>query len=76
MLALLDNTVLSNFVIVDRVEQIRAALDDVATVPLVLDEYRAGVRLGRIPPVDWSWLSVLSLTAEEQPDVEVPESWI
>ena len=66
MLALLDNTVLSNFAIVHRVELIRAAIEDAATVPLVLDEYRAGVRLGRVPPIDWSWLSVLTLTEKEQ----------
>lgn len=66
MLALLDNTVLSNFATVHRVELIRAAIEDAATVSLVLDEYRAGVRLGRVPPEDWSWLSVHTLTTEEQ----------
>lgn len=28
-------------------------------------ELQAGVRLGRIPEVDWSWLTVLSLTEVE-----------
>jgi hypothetical protein len=66
MLALLDNTVLSNFAIVSRVDLLHAAIENAATVPQVLDEFHAGVLSGRIPPVDWSWLSVLSLTSEEQ----------
>ncbi|MCL5276158.1 MAG: DUF3368 domain-containing protein [Chloroflexi bacterium] len=66
MLALLDNAVLSNFAIVHRADLIRAAIEEVATVPQVLDEFRAGVLISRVPPVDWSWLSVLTLTDEEQ----------
>jgi predicted nucleic acid-binding protein len=66
MLALLDNTVLSNFAIVHRADLIRAALEEAATVTHVLDEYRAGVLRNRVPPVDWSWLSVNTLTDEEQ----------
>jgi predicted nucleic acid-binding protein len=65
MLALLDNTVLSNFAIVRRTDLIRAALEEAATVPQVLDEFRAGVLRSRVPPIDWSWLSVLTLTDEE-----------
>lgn len=66
MLALLDNTVLSNFAIIHRTDLIRVALEEAATVPQVLDEFRAGVLNGRVPPADWSWLSVLSPTDEEQ----------
>jgi predicted nucleic acid-binding protein len=66
MLALLDNTVLSNFAIVHRTHLIRAALEEAATVPQVLDEYTAGVLSGRVPQVDWSWLSVPTLNDEEQ----------
>jgi predicted nucleic acid-binding protein len=66
MLPLLDNTVLSNFAIVDRVDLLRTALEYAATVPQVIDEFHAGVLGGRVPQTDWSWLSVLNLTSEEQ----------
>ncbi len=66
MLILLDNTVLSNFAVIHRVDLLRTALGEAASVPQVLDEFRAGVLNGRVPPVDWSWLSILNLTSEEQ----------
>ena len=47
MLALLDNTVLSNFAIIHRTDLIHDALKTPATVPQVLDEFRAGALNGR-----------------------------
>lgn len=67
MLALLDNTVLSNFAIIHRTDLIHLAFDEAATASQILDEYRAGVLIGRVPPVDWSWLLVLTLNDDEQP---------
>lgn len=66
MLALLDNTVLSNFALISRAELIRIAFSDIATVPHVLAEFHAGVVRRRVPPTDWSWLTVITLTGEEQ----------
>lgn len=66
MLILLDNTVLSNFAIVRRADLLHTALEKAATVPQVLNEFHAGTLNGRVPPVDWSWLSIIDLTTEEQ----------
>ena len=66
MIVLLDNTVLSNFSIVERVDLVRLALGgEVATTQAVWDELQRGIRLGRVPKQDWSWLPVLSLTEDE-----------
>lgn len=66
MIALLDNTVLSNFTLVERAVLVRQALrDDAATTEAVWEELQTGVRIGRLPSQDWSWLPVLSLTEDE-----------
>jgi len=49
MLALLDNTVLSNFATVRRTDLLQGAFDEAATATQVLDEYRAGVLIGHVP---------------------------
>jgi predicted nucleic acid-binding protein len=67
VIALLDNTVLSNFAAVERSDLIRLALgSDVATPEAAWGELQAGVRIGKLPAQDWSWLPVLSLTEEEE----------
>lgn len=67
MIALLDNTVLSNFSVVERADLVRRALgEDAATTQAVWDELQAGVRMGRLPAQDWSWLPILSLTEDER----------
>ena len=67
MIALLDNTVLSNFALVGRPELLQSALSETgATVREVLVEYEAGLHVGRLPPVDWSWLSVLEISETER----------
>ena len=67
MIALLDNTVLSNFALVYRSELIRYALgDNAATVQEVYQELLTGVQLGKVPQCDWTWLSVLQLTEAER----------
>jgi predicted nucleic acid-binding protein len=67
MRLVLDNTVMSNFALVGRVDWLR----DVWPGMLVASEeawaeLQTGVRLGRIPEMDWSWLAVLSLTDVER----------
>ena len=67
MIALLDTTILSNFALVGRLELLKLALSETeAIVEEVLAEYDAGVQLGRVPPVDWSWLLVLGLGESER----------
>lgn len=66
MLALLDNTVLSNFTSVGRPDLVRLALgEDGATTKAVWDELQAGILIGKLPVQDWSWLPILTLTATE-----------
>ena len=59
MIALLDNTVFSNFTVVERAGLVELALgDDAGTTQSVWDEFQAGVNLGRLPTQDWSWLPI------------------
>ncbi len=60
-----DNTVLSNFANVRQSLLLSKAFDQPVTVAAVREEFATGVALGRIPDVDWSWLQVVELTAEE-----------
>jgi len=67
MIALLDNTVLSNFTIIERVELVQLALgENAATTQAVWDEFQAGINLGRLPLQDWSWLPILTMTEAER----------
>ncbi len=67
MFTLLDNTVLSNFAIVERPELIRLALGDAAaTVAEAFAECQTGMQLGRLPSSDWSWLHILRLEESER----------
>ena len=62
----LDTTVLCNFASVHRTQLLPLALGrDVLSAPAVLRELADGFRLGYLPACDWSWLSVLELSAEE-----------
>jgi len=67
MILLLDNTVLSNFVLVNRIELLTEALgNEVATTPQVIDEFEDGVARGRLPETRLDWLEVLNLGTEEE----------
>lgn len=67
MITLLDNTVLSNFSTVERPDLVQLALGETAaTVEEAYAELQAGIQLGRLPPCDWSWLPVLSLSESER----------
>ncbi|MCP4655049.1 MAG: DUF3368 domain-containing protein [bacterium] len=71
MIVLLDNTVLSNFALVDRIELIRHVLGtEAASTPQVIAEFDAGVSLGRLPETDLDWLPILTLSSEEEASYE------
>lgn len=77
MTALLDNTVLSNFTIIERADLIQLALGtDAATTQAVWDELQAGINLGRLPTQDWSWLPILAVTETEQPLYHLLTQWL
>jgi hypothetical protein len=67
MISLLDNTVMSNFTVIQQPVLLRAAFDDqLATPRAAFAELRRGVQSGRLAEVDWEWLPVWTLT-----DVEI-----
>lgn len=67
MTILVDNTVLSNFALVGRMDLLQLALGaHAATTLQVMKEFRAGADLGRFPTFDFDWLQVLPLTSEEE----------
>jgi len=64
---LLDNTVLSNFVLVDRINLLTEALgSQAATTPQVITEFYNGVTKGRLPKTNMQWLKVINLKTEEE----------
>ena len=68
MISLLDNTVMSNFAAIERPDLLRTAFGSrLATSHQAFDELQAGVRLDRLPSLDWSWLPVWTLEEEEGP---------
>lgn len=67
MILLLDNTVLSNFALVNRIELLTNALgNQSATTSQVLGEFENGVARGRLPETQLDWLEVLDMEAEEE----------
>ena len=66
MITLLDNTVMSNFAVVKRPDLLCIAFGDtLATPEQAFDELETGVHSGKLPNLDWQWLSVLILEATE-----------
>ncbi len=64
---LIDNTVLSNFALVNHPEFIQHAfIEDVGTTEMVLGELEVGVELGRLPECNWEWLKAISMNPSEQ----------
>jgi hypothetical protein len=64
---LIDNTVLSNFALVQHPEFIRLAfLVDVGTSPDVMAELERGVSLGHLPDCQWEWLRIIQMTPAER----------
>lgn len=67
MTVLLDNTILSNFAVVQRPDLLQHMLGTVAaTTADVVAEFEAGVAVKRVPATDWGWLPVLALSSQEQ----------
>lgn len=68
MIALLDNTVLSNYAVVQRPDLLRTAFNDrLATSQQAFAELAAGMQRGKLPDIDWSWLPIWTLKAVEIP---------
>ena len=67
MILLLDNTVLSNFALVSRIELLTKALgSQVATRPQVSGEFNDGVARGRLPETKLDWIEILDMEADEE----------
>ncbi len=63
---ILDNTVLTNFALIDRADLVTHLWPTTAcTTPPVLDEYRSGVASGLVPADAWADLTVITLTEAE-----------
>lgn len=68
MIFLLDNTVLSNFALIEEPNLLQEILGkNAATTSQVMDEFLTGVKKGRVPATNWEWLSILELSEPEQP---------
>lgn len=67
MIYILDNTVLSNFALINRAELLKEISDGtMVTTAEVLAEFQIGVVSGDVPHTTWDWLPVLSLSKSEQ----------
>ncbi|MFN3763038.1 MAG: DUF3368 domain-containing protein [Anaerolineae bacterium] len=67
MRLVVDNTVMANFALVSHTDWLRAVWPGMLVTPVeTWAELQAGIRLGRLPNADWSWLTVLPLTEEER----------
>jgi predicted nucleic acid-binding protein len=67
MRLVLNSTVISNFALVGRIEWLGNLWpDELLTTEQAMVDLQTGVRLGRIPEVDLSCLTIVSLTESEQ----------
>ena len=72
MIALLDNTVLSSFTCIRRPDLVKIAFgEEAATSEMALKELQTGIRIGRLPVADWSWLRIILLQEAEVPLYEL-----
>lgn len=66
MITLLDNTVMSNFAVVKQPLLLKIAFGEtLATPEQAFHELQVGIRVGKLPDLDWQWLPVWSLQPEE-----------
>jgi len=63
---ILDTTVLSNFAHIKQVDLLAGVLPDVRTTTQVMDELLQGEAVKRLPSSNWQWLTVVSLTLDEE----------
>jgi len=67
----LDNTVMSNFGLVERVEWLqRLGARDFLTTREAWEALEAGIEKGVIPDLNWAWLPVVALTEAEREQVD------
>ena len=67
MMLLLNNTVLSNFALIKRIELVPEALgNETVTTPQVIGEFNDGVARGRLPETQLDWLKVITLDTTEE----------
>jgi predicted nucleic acid-binding protein len=64
-LVILDNTVLSNFAMVQRTDLVTGIWQNCATTPDAWNEFMTGVTLKRIPARTWKGLHVVELSPKE-----------
>lgn len=69
-LVLLDNTVLTNFALVDRADLVLDLWPGACTTPSVKAEYAAGVRAREMAPDAWQALGEIRLTPAETTSAE------
>jgi predicted nucleic acid-binding protein len=63
---LLDNTVLSNFALIARIDLLTKAMEgQISTTHQVIVEFNDGIARGRLPKTSLDWLEVVSVGAEE-----------
>jgi predicted nucleic acid-binding protein len=68
VIALLDNTVMSNFALVERPDLLQTTFaGQLATPQQAFSELMAGVQRGKLPDLDWSWLPIWALEVAEEP---------
>lgn len=64
---LLDNTVLSNFALVLRIDLLSKALGEDVAIPFqVRNEFSSGIAKNRLPETDLSWLNIVDFNDEEE----------
>ena len=72
MTVLLDNTVISNFSIVQRPALVRVAfVEQIGTTEQAFQEMLDGIALGKIHACDWDWLNLILLTPGEQTQFDI-----
>jgi predicted nucleic acid-binding protein len=62
---LLDNTVLTNFALIDRADLVLDLWTNACTTPAVFSEYQTGVKIRNLPAAGWDRLPIVSLTTDE-----------
>lgn len=65
-LVLLDNTVLTNFALIEQPKLVLNLWASACTTPAVWAEYRAGVAIHQLPIDAWQSLAVVTLTTAER----------
>lgn len=68
MTIVIDNTVLSNFALIGKIDLLVSALKDFshATTLQVKEEFMVGIEKGLLTEVDLEWLTILELSAKEE----------